>query len=669
MRRRFETDPFSLSPDRWGNLSLDRTGHAQWVEEVYDITAGSSAGETIHGTDSAFLGVSVGARRLRCLATICLLVVAGLIVRASYLQIIRGQYYHGLAEGNRIRVVSLGAPRGVFFDIRGRQLVNNVPSYNLLVTPGDVPTDQATRAAALATVSREAEIPQADLETQLADDRAYPYQARVVKQGLSYDQVIALTLTSQEVDGFELQEGARRQYGPDETAEPLLSLGHIVGYTGQLTREEYEEHRQQGYFLNDIIGKTGLEAVYEKALKGVNGRRTVEVDARGREQKNITATPSVPGEDITLGIDIGLQRVAEESLRASLTQFGKRRGAVVALDPRNGAIRALVSWPSFDANAFAVGLSSTEYTALATDPNQPLFNRAVSGVYPSGSTVKPVMATAALTEGVINEHTSFTSVGGVRIGQWFFPDWKAGGHGVTDVRKAIAESVNTFFYMIGGGMPRGGNPASGEYDFTGLGPERISDWLKRFGLGEKTGIDLPAENAGFVPTVEWKNRTTGEPWYIGDTYNLSIGQGNLLVTPLQVALWTATVANGGTLYQPHLAVKIGDREVAPVVQRSSIGDPQALAVARAGMRDAVLAGSARSLQSVPLPVAAKTGTAQWNSNRPNHAWVTTFLPADKPELVVTVLVEEGEEGSRTATPVARAILEFYAQHRINPSGD
>lgn len=269
------------------------------------------------------------------------------------------------------------------------------------------------------------------------------------------------------------------------------------------------------------------------------------------------------------------------------------------------------------------------------------------------------MATAALAEGVISASTTFVSAGGIRIGQWFFPDWKAGGHGLTNVSKAIAESVNTFFYMIGGGYPIGGNPANG-YDFVGLGPERIADWLARFGLGSVTGIDLPGEAAGFIPTVAWKNATYGEKWYIGDTYNLSIGQGSLLVTPLQVAVWTATVANGGTVYQPQVVERIGEESVAPVALRTDVAAADALATVRQGMRQTVLTGSARSFSALPITVAAKTGTAQWSTDGHPHAWFASFAPYEQPEIVVVVLVEEGEEGSRMASPVALDILSHYA---------
>ncbi|MCK4554296.1 penicillin-binding protein 2, partial [Candidatus Parcubacteria bacterium] len=283
----------------------------------------------------------------------------------------------------------------------------------------------------------------------------------------------------------------------------------------------------------------------------------------------------------------------------------------------------------------------------------------ISGEYPSGSTIKPVIAAAALEEGIISEHTSFTSVGGIKVGQWFFPDWRAGGHGITDVRRAIAESINTFFYYIGGG----------HQDFKGLGIDRIYKYGELFGLNAQLGIDLAGEVSGFLPTKKWKEETKGERWYIGDTYHLSIGQGDILVTPLQVANYTSVFANGGALYRPHLVKQIlsgGDKvfkEVEPVIIRDNFIGDYNIEIVRQGMRRTVTAGSARSLQSVPVAVAGKTGTAQWSSKKNHHAWFTGFAPYDNPEVVITILVEEGGEGSDVAVPIAKEFLEWYFGNR------
>ncbi|MBP7006416.1 penicillin-binding protein 2, partial [Patescibacteria group bacterium] len=387
---------------------------------------------------------------------------------------------------------------------------------------------------------------------------------------------------------------------------------------------------------------------YETKLRGTVGSRTSEADARGHLKGIVQEERPVDGQDVTLTLDLRLQKIAEQTLQDELTKLKLNRGAVIAMDPRNGDILAMVSLPAYDNNAFSGGVSSTVYRALSSDEGQPLFNRAIAGIYPSGSTVKIVVSTAALMEKVISDKTTIVSTGGIRLGQWFFPDWKPGGHGVTDVRKAIAWSVNTFFYLMGGG---------GQQGIAGMGPEALSRWMKTFGLGKKAGIDIPGESAGFVPTPAWKQDVRKEPWYIGDTYNLSIGQGDLLVTPLQVARYTAAIANGGTLVTPRLA------EDTPVQISKPLADASAVEMVRLGMRDAVVYGSARSLSILSFTSGAKTGTAQWSKTKNTHAWFTSFAPFESPEIVVTVLVDEGGEGSSVAAPVAKKILQAWNELR------
>ncbi|MFA5359065.1 MAG: penicillin-binding protein 2 [Patescibacteria group bacterium] len=650
-------NPFSIREDRISKPFLSRDKRISWTEGMFEENGDQKI--KIDRPEAAFLGLSISPGRLKLFGIILVFFILILIGRSFYLQIIEGRYYHDLAEGNRIKIITVKAKRGVVFDRNGKQLVKNIPSYNLLLIPAELPKEKdrmenvLERTAGLAGVSID------EIKEKIDANKKYPYQPIVLRQGIDYGQIIQFTINQFDLPGVLLEEGAQRQYLLSDGDKKTISLSHVFGYTGFLTQEEYEEKRSHDYFLNDSIGKTGLELVNEKELRGNNGKKQVEVDARGREVQTITENSAKAGRDLTLNIDYELQAKAEEALQSILTQYNKKRGAVVALDPRNGKVLALVSLPAYNANDFAAGISSAKYAELLADQNKPIFNRVVSGVYPSGSTIKPVMATAALSENIITANTSFNSTGGISIGQWFFPDWKAGGHGITNVYKAIAESVNTFFYMIGGGFPTGGNPTAG-YEFNGLGPEKIAEWLEKFGLGKKSGIDSNNEADGFVPTVQWKNETAKEQWYLGDTYNLSIGQGNLLVTPIQVANWTAIIANGGTMYQPQIVGSIGEENISPLVVSSNIAPAQNLAIVRQGMREAVLAGSARSFAELPIKVAAKTGTAQWNSNKANHAWFTCFAPYRDPQIVITVLVEEGEEGSRTAAAVARELMRFYA---------
>ncbi len=285
-----------------------------------------------------------------------------------------------------------------------------------------------------------------------------------------------------------------------------------------------------------------------------------------------------------------------------------------------------------------------------------MFNRSITGEYPSGSTIKPVVSIAALEEGIITENTTFLSTGGVQIDRWFFPDWKAGGHGITDVRKALSESVNTFFYMIGGGDNE---------TMTGLGVAKLTEYMEMFGLGKKLGIDLVGESSGFLPSKDWKEEVKGERWYIGDTYHLSIGQGDILVTPLQVANFTATIANGGTEYQPRLLKSILPRNstkvinIDPIEIKKDFITQYYYQVVREGLREGVLSGSSRSLGTLPVTSAGKTGTAQFDNSGETHAWFTSFAPFESPEIVITVLVESGGGGESVALPIAKKGLEYW----------
>ncbi|MBI4143080.1 penicillin-binding protein 2, partial [Candidatus Uhrbacteria bacterium] len=377
--------------------------------------------------------------------------------------------------------------------------------------------------------------------------------------------------------------------------------------------------------------------------------------------------PAIAGQSVTLTIDRDLHVAVEHALRSGLRAAGARRGAAILMDADDGALLAMVSIPTFSATALSGGVTPDDYRALVENPDHPLFPRAMSGVYPSGSTIKPFIAAAAIRTGTITAKTRIMSTGGIRVGASFFPDWRSGGHGSVSVREAIAESVNTFFYVIGGGDPESKfQIPNSKFQIRPLGPDRIAEALRVFGFGEPTGIDIAGEAKGLVPTPVWKTETRDEPWYIGDTYHLAIGQGDLLVTPLQLARATAAIANDGTLVTPHLVHDDVNR-VAPIL------DPQYRAVLpniRAAMRATVTEGSARVLADLPFFVSGKTGTAQTDSRHRPHAWFTGFAERDVrcqvspvrcQTVVITVLVEEGGEGSTVAVPIARTILSAWAE--------
>ncbi|USN52005.1 MAG: penicillin-binding protein 2 [Candidatus Nomurabacteria bacterium] len=597
-----------------------------------------------------FVGGSFARKRFIASSGFAVMILIALLSRAGWMQVVQGKDYRAKAENNRLRKESLFARRGIIKDRNGVVLAENIPRFQVAFTPSRLPLDKQAaddmigRAARVLGISINDIQPYAEANSSVFDETV------VVAEEVGYEQSLAFAIEQPNLPAFELQVAARRKY--PESGE-IESLSHLLGYAGIITQKELDVLKVDGYSRVDTIGKTGLEKAYESLLKGEKGFRTSEVDARGRAGVLVGEQAAIDGADLELSLDTRLQKVAEDSLKEWLATAKAERGAVIALDPRDGSVLALVSWPAYDNNLFSGKVSSTVYSALLTNENRPLFARAWQGSHPSGSTAKIIVATAALAEQIVTPNTTVLSTGGIRIGQWFFPDWKAGGHGVVNVRGAIANSVNTFFYTVGGGYGT----------ITGLGVDKMTDWMRRFGLSEKTGIDLTGEDEGFVPSQEWKLEKKNERWYVGDTYNLSIGQGDLLVTPIQVAAYTAAIANGGYRVTPHLKRDTGTE----TLSKERIANEDIINTVRAGMRDCVTVGSCRRLSTMSVDVAGKTGTAQWATDKPNHAWFTSFAPYENPEIVVTVLLEEGGEGSSVAVPVAQKVLQAWWDMRNSSS--
>lgn len=586
------------------------------------------------------IGSSVSHRRLKFACGVLLALFFLFLGRSAHLQIVQGKHFKALAEANQYRVARILSQRGMIYDRDGVILAKNVPSFMLTMTIADLPSDPQIRRQVFEKVSELSGLQPTDLDLLLTQYANIPTEFIPVKQHIPYERAMHLAIETKHLPGFTLQISQLREY-PATTS----SFSHILGYTGKISNEEYEELFSEGYKPIDLIGKSGIEKSAESQLRGIPGEEVLEVDARGRSLAVVSKTNPIPGKDISLTIDAGLQSFIEGRMMAMFDRLNTSRGSVIALNPQTGEIYALVSLPAYDNNAFAKGISQDTYQALITDENRPLFSRAVSGEFSSGSTFKPFLAYAALAEGLINEHTSFVSTGGLRIGEWFFPDWRAGGHGVIDVTKAIADSVNTFFYIIGGGYDQ----------FIGLGVSRMTDYARRFGFGEPTGIDLPSEGDGFLPSKQWKEEVKGERWYVGDTYHLSIGQGDFLTTPLQMARAMAIMANGGKLITPYLIQKTS-------AESSSLMeglDREALTIVRRAMRETVLNGSGRSLATLPVSVAGKTGTVQAPAQTRLNSWFTGFAPYENPEIAIVVLIEEGGESTDAAVPLAKEIFSWW----------
>lgn len=658
-------DPFVIKQGKIKNSNIRNVYRLGWTEDSFIYNSGNKE----------VIGRTFNFSKINYIVLILLLFFSFIFLRAAWLQLIKGEYYLKMAEGNRIRIERIEPRRGIIYDRNQTPLVRNKANFLLYLVPSDLPKDEKEIEKIIGRISGILVILQAkadvsdkseskakkilnaeEISTEIRNKlskikrgTAESYQPLFIADNIEYDKAMSLYLESANWKGVVLSNKIRREY-----LLTAQSLSHVLGYTGKISESEIKKYGSE-YLPIDYIGKTGLEDFWENELKGVNGKKQIEVDALGKEKKIISMQGAIDGNNLILSLDEGLQKKIEDVSRAAFEKLRLSKGSIVALDPNNGEILAMVNLPAYDDNIFARGITVDEYSKLINDPDKPLFNRSVSGEYPSGSTIKPVMAAASLQEGIINESTAFLSNGGIRINQWFFPDWKGGGHGMTNVTKAIAESVNTFFYIIGGGYQ----------DFKGLGVDRIIEYEKLFGLGTQTGIDLPGEATGFLPSKEWKEKAKGERWYIGDTYHLAIGQGDLNVTPLQVANYTAYFANGGKIYQPHLVKKIlssdekQEKAIEANVVRQNIIYKHNLDIVRQGMRQTVVAGSARSLQDLPVAAAGKTGTAQWSTKKAPHAWFTGFAPYDKPQIVLTILVEEGKEGSSVAVPIAKEVFNWY----------
>ncbi len=601
-----------------------------------------------------------------------LVVVGGLVIagRLVELGLFRGRTFALQAQANKTYPIIIAPPRGIFYDRYGEKLVENTPSFAVSLETAAFRTDEMF-AAVVARLTKlfgtsVAEIAEANglasaSASVLQHRGGWPGEIFIAAGGDLYAPVLEIQARPEEFEGVVISESIRRSY----------SLGaltsHLLGYISRPSREDLA--RRPEVRPIDVVGKSGLELWYESELRGRAGEKLIEVNARGEPQRERFIVKAEPGSDVLLEVDAGLQRFAAETLARHLKALGKKAGVVIALDPRDGAIRTLVSYPGYDPNLFNRGVSAKEFERLADDPAHPFFNRAITGGYPTGSTIKPFLAAAALEEEVIAPERAIYDPGFISVPNPYdpahptiFKDWKALGW--VDMRRAIAMSANVYFYTIGGGYR----------DIRGLGIERIRSWLERFGWGRALGIDLPGEYAGLLPDPEKKKtiRPKDPVWRIGDTYITAIGQGDLEATPLQLAVATAAIANGGTIWKPRLARAIASteggllREFRPEAVGRVPLSAETLAVVREGMRQAVTEGSAAALNDLFFSVAGKTGTAQTGVYGKNHGWFTGFAPAEAPELVITVLVEEGTGGSTDAVPIAKEVLYYYFTKARNP---
>lgn len=568
-------------------------------------------------------------RRLSVLNIIVAVVIGMLVVRLWQVQVLQGAYYLRLSEENRVRDYTITAPRGIIYDRKGRPLVTNRPSFAVAVLPLEL-SDPAT---VLPRLARMLDMTPEAIRARTEANRARPFEPVRVKRDVGTHVVAMIEENRLDLPGvIILAEPVRHYLHAKMTA-------HIMGYLGEIDEAELAARRSEGYKLGDLIGKAGVERAYESILRGTDGRLRMEVDALGRPLRVLSRVPAVPGRSIALTIDLDLQKAAYDALVSS----GHQAGVVIAMDPRNGEVLAMADIPAYDPNLFAVGISARDWQALTSDRYRPLLNRVIAAIYEPGSVFKLVTAAAALEEGIVTRQTVFNAPGYFRLGRWTFGDLRAWGQ--VNFITGIANSINVVFYTLG----------------YRLGGEALAHYATWMGLSEPTGIDLPGEMTGTIPSPSTKLQLVGEPWYPGDSVNMSIGQGAVTVTPIQVVRMVAGIANGGDLLQPRLLLLSYDRNNVPqrsqpVIQRHVAYRPQTLSVLYEGMRAVVERGTGRGAAVEGVAIAGKTGSAENPRGKP-HAWFAGYAPANAPRILVVAFIEHGFRGGIAAAPIVRQVFE------------
>ena len=579
---------------------------------------------------------------------------AVIFVRLWHLQIIKGENFRNLSENNRIRIQDIPAPRGILYDREGISLVDSFPAFDVSLYRQDLRNPETL----IRPLSQTLSLDQEKLQLRMAAAKEIPpSQAFKIKANISREELALVETRRLDFPGVMVDVVIRRNY----PYGPLAS--HVIGHLGEISPEELENEAYGGHKVGYLVGKYGVEQKYEVELMGKSGGRQIEVNALGRMMRLLGTAEPNPGNNLFLTLDLDLQKAATEALAG-------KNGAVVALDPRNGDILALVSKPDFDPNLFARGITPENWKSIIGNPARPLQNRATQGQYPPGSVFKIITALAALEEKVITADTVFSCSGAFSFGNRDYHCWKKEGHGRVDLRRAIVESCDVYFYQVG----------------LRLGVDRIAKYAFALGFGRPTGYPLGQEKSGLVPTSAWKLKRFRIPWQAGETLSVAIGQGFNLATPLQVASSLSALFNGGKYFQPRIVPSVrspdGDllQEIPPLAVRNLNLNPEAVEFIREALWGVVNAptGTGARAKIQGFDVAGKTGTSQViqkregrsEANLPefqDHAWFACFAPARNPEITVVAFVEHGGGGGAVAAPVARKVLENYFLRKKSPS--
>jgi len=567
-----------------------------------------------------------------------------LIIRLWDLQIMKGSDMRKLSEQNRIRIKKVVAPRGMIYDRTGRVMADTRPSFNMYITPEDIKDFNQTvdGLAKLINIDRE------DIIDKMKVASGFPPSFPVkIKSDISMDEVAKIEASRIYLPGVTIQIEPKRNYPYGKM------IAHMLGYVSEISDEELKNKSLKDYSPGDNIGRYGLERAYETYLRGKDGEKRVEVDAMGREVRTLETIEAIAGNNLYLNINLDIQLAVEKA-------FENKKGGCIALETKTGAVLALVSRPSFDPNLFASGITKEDWKAITTDKTHPLQDRVIQGRYPPGSTFKIVSAVKVLEDGIINEKTGFSCRGGFPFGNRVFKCWKKGGHGSVSMHKAIVESCDVFFYNVG----------------LKLGVDRIHAMSEAIGLTKITGIDLPGEKNGLVPSTAWKQKTYGQPWYEGETVSVSIGQGAVWLTPVQLVQLSAFVANEGVTFKPQIVNRIVSLEgktiktFEPVMNTNVKIKKDVFRIVKEGMKGVVNEGSGTAYGSrlQNINISGKTGTAQSvgekGKNLGDHAWFIAFAPAEEPIISISILVEYGGHGSSASAPIAKLITETYFKEKV-----
>lgn len=580
--------------------------------------------------------------RLEVLSLIIVFIFLTLVSRLAYLQMAQGQYYGRLADGNRIRLIPIMAPRGVFYDRNGVMLVSNRPGFTVSVLPlnGPVSEDVIAKLAGILGVNVE------EIKAKLSQHTG-SFEPIRVKTDVGPDIVTKIEERRSELPGVVIEIQPLRNYVNNELG------AHIFGYVSEINDVELERRKADGYKAGDIVGKFGLERVYDKQIRGSDGGNQVEVDVNGRPVQVIGKKDPVPGYNLSLTIDYRIQKAAEMAIDEQLiflqtkTEFVKAKAAAaVVLNPKTGEVLAMVSRPTFNPNLFNGGISSKEWNLLNENPYHPMDNKAIAGEYPPGSTFKIVTGAAALELGKVTPEEKILDAGT----HWIIPKGNAAGEalGWINFREALSKSDNVYFYEMG----------------NRLGIDNLEKYARMFGLGEVTGINLPGESEGLVANRRYKEKVYGEEWYLSETFDASIGQGFQLATPLQMAMVMGEIANGGHRYRPQLVSRVtgANGEVIQNFVPEEMGkvtiSEGTLNLIRESLREVAQEGgtAATAFQDFPVAIAGKTGTAE-NSHGSDHGWFVAYAPYEDPRVAVAIIVEQGGFGASSAVPIAKKILE------------